>query len=78
MSYRGPSEEVLQEILELFRDVFEFAMKTEWTYEKRIEFYHSFPFDELLTRKAVMAFRHSLFSCPAIDGFEWTFPEVEE
>jgi hypothetical protein len=77
VAHVGPTEEALQEILELFRDVFEFAMKTEWSYEKRIEFYHSFPFEELPTRKSVMAFRRTLFSCPAFDGFEWTFPEIE-
>ena len=74
----GPSEEVLKEILELFRVVFEFVMKTEWSYEKLIEFYHSFPFEELPSRKAIMAFRRPLVSCPTFDGFEWTFPEVEE
>ena len=78
VSYTGPSEEVLQAILELFRDVFEFALKTNWSYEKRIEFYHSFPFEELPTRKSIKAFRQTLFSCPAFDGFDWTFPEVEE
>jgi len=78
VSYIGPSEEVLQVILELFRDVFEFAMKTNWTYEKRIEFYYSFPFEELPTSKSVKAFRRTLFSCPAFDDFDWTFPEVEE
>jgi len=78
VAYAGLSEEAVQEILELFRDVFEFAMKTEWSYEKRIEFYHSFPFEELPTRESVIAFRRTLFSCPAFDGFEWTFPEIEE
>eukprot|EP00590_Aulacoseira_subarctica_P007040 CAMPEP_0172424048 /NCGR_PEP_ID=MMETSP1064-20121228/20708_1 /TAXON_ID=202472 /ORGANISM="Aulacoseira subarctica , Strain CCAP 1002/5" /LENGTH=188 /DNA_ID=CAMNT_0013165777 /DNA_START=135 /DNA_END=701 /DNA_ORIENTATION=- len=78
VSYTGPSEEVLRAILELFRDVFEFALKTNWSYDKRIEFYHSFPFEELPSIRSVKAFRRTLFSCPAFDGFDWTFPEVEE
>ena len=61
-----------------FRDVFEFALKTNWSYDKRIEFYHSFPFEELPTLRSVTAFRRTLVSCPAFDGFNWTFPEVEE
>ena len=74
LSYTGLSEEVLQEILGIFCDVFEFAMKTNWwSYEKRIEFYHSFPFEELPTRKSIKAFHQTLFRCPAFDGFEWPF-----
>ena len=42
--YVGPSEEVMREIVEVFRDAFEFALAGNWTYEKRLEFYHSFPF----------------------------------
>ena len=78
VSYSGPSENVLQLLLELFRDVFEFAMKTNWSYEKRMEFYYSIPFEGLSTRRAMKAFRQAYFSCPTFDGFEWTFPELEE
>ena len=67
VSYTGPSEEIPKSILELFRDVFEFALKTNWSYEKRIEFYHSFPFEALPTRKSIKDFRRTLFSCPAFD-----------
>lgn len=59
--YEGPSEEVLNEILQVFRDVFEYAVKTNWSYTKRLEFYHSFPFEELTTKEAVLAFRPILF-----------------
>ena len=72
VSYVGSTEEVMWLILELFRDVFECALKTNWSFEKRIEFYHSFPFEELTTKGAVMAFRANLFSCPVFDNFEWT------
>ena len=75
--YIGPTEDVLHEILELFRDVFEFAMKNNWSYEERIEFYHSFPFEDLSTKRSVKAYRRTLFSSPAFDGFEWTFPDPE-
>lgn len=77
VTYVGPTEEVMWEILELFRDVFECALKTNWSFEKRIEFYHSFPFDELPTREAVYAFRRTLFGCPAFADIEYTFPEIE-
>ena len=75
--YVGPSEGVMREILALFRDVFEYAAKSDWSYEKRLEFYHSFPFEEMSTREDVMAFRSILFGCPAFEGFEFTFPECE-
>ena len=76
--YVGPSEEVVREILELLRDAFEFALKTHWTYAQRMEFYHSIPYTKLSSIRAVRAFRRKLFDDPAFDGFEWTFPEVED
>ena len=75
--YSGPPEEVMWEIVEIFRDVFEYATVSNWTYEKRLEFYHSFPFEEMATREDVMAFRPILFGCPAFEEFEFTFPECE-
>jgi len=78
VAYAGPSEEVLRLILELFRDVFEFALKANWSYERRIEFYYSVPFEELSTIRSMKAFRRTLFSKPPFDGFEWTFPGIEE
>ena len=76
VSYVGPAEEVVWEVLELFRDVFECAWKSNWTYAQRIEFYYSFPFEELSSREAVYVFRSSLFRCPAFADVEYTFPEV--
>jgi hypothetical protein len=35
-------------MLQLLRDVFEYAVEGNWSYEKRMEFYHAFPFDELI------------------------------
>ena len=52
------------EILHLICDVFEFAADTDWSYHKRLEFYHAFQFEELQTREAVHEFRPILFSCP--------------
>jgi len=63
--YKGPSEEVMHETLQVFHDFFEYTAETNWSYEKRLEFYHSFPFEELTTKEAVMAFRPILFGCPA-------------
>jgi hypothetical protein len=65
IAYEGPTEEVMQAILYLIRDAFEFAADTNWSYRKRLEFYHSFPFEELLTMEAVHKFRPVLFGCPA-------------
>lgn len=59
--YRGPTEKVMHAILH----VFEFAVDTNWSYVKRLEFYHSFPFEELPTVDAVHRFRPILFGCPA-------------
>lgn len=77
VSYVGPTEEVMWEILELLRDVFECALKAHWSFEKRVEFYHALPLYELSTREAVYAFRRILFSCPTFADMEWTFPETE-
>ena len=63
--YTGPSEEVTKAILHLFRDAFEFAVDTDWSYTKRLEFYYTFPFEDLLTVDAVHRFRPVLFSSPA-------------
>ena len=65
VEYTGPTEEVMFEILRLIRDAFEFAADTDWYYQKRLEFYHAFPFEELHTREAVHKFRPVLFSCRA-------------
>ena len=46
---QGPSEDVMLDILQLFSEVIEYAVENGWSYEKRLEFYHSFPFDELNT-----------------------------
>ena len=64
----GPAEDVLIEILQLLREVFEYAVEDDWSYEKRMEFYHAFPFDELTTKESVRAFRPELFGCPAFTG----------
>ena len=34
----GSTKEVMFEILEVFRDVFEYAVANNWTYHKRLEF----------------------------------------
>jgi hypothetical protein len=65
IAYEGPTEEVMRAILYLIRDAFEFAADTNWSYRKRLEFFHSFPFEELLTLEAVHKFRPVLFGCPA-------------
>lgn len=57
----GPNEGAMLEILEVLRDVFEFAVATNWSYHKRLEFYHAIPFKELTLKEAVMAFRPILF-----------------
>ena len=75
--YTGPSEEVIYEALQIFRDVFEQAAATNWSYEKRLEFYYSFPLEELNTPEDVISFRSVLFNCPAFRNFEYTFPECD-
>ena len=65
VAYSGPSEEVMHAILHVFRDAFEFAVDTNWSYTKRLEFFHSFPFEELPTVEAVHKFCPILFGCPA-------------
>ena len=76
--YIGPPEEIVWEILELFRDIFEFAWKAKWTYDKRMEFYHSIPFHEFTSMRFVRAFRRDLFDDPVFEGFDWTFPDIKE
>jgi hypothetical protein len=76
--YVGPSEEIVRAILELFRDIFEFALKAKWTYDNRMEFYHSIPFSDFSSMRSVRTFRRTLFSNPVFEGFDWTFPEVED
>ena len=75
VSHTGPSEEGMHEVLQIFRDVFEQATATKWSYEKRLEFYYSFPLDELKTAEDVMAYRAALFNCPTFRNFDYTFPE---
>ena len=69
----GPTEEAMLEILKLLREVFEFAMDTNWSYRARLEFYHAFPFEELTSKEAVVAFRPNIFDCPAFARFERRF-----
>ena len=64
VEYEGPAEEVLRAILHVFRDAFVFAVDTDWSYAKRLEFYYSFPFEELSTVRAVHLFRPVLFGSP--------------
>ena len=73
----GPTEDAMYEVLELFREVFECAVEKNWTYEKRMHFYHAFPFEELTTKDALMAFRSVLFGCRAFAGFELKVSECE-
>ena len=73
----GPGEVVMIEILQVLKEVFEYAVRDNWSYEKRMEFYHAFPFDELDTREAVEAFRPVLFGCPAFFDVNKIVPEAE-
>ena len=73
----GPTEGAMHEILELFREVFEFAVENSWSYLKRLEFYHAFPFEELTSKEAVMAFRPILFGGSMFAEFEHPVPECE-
>jgi hypothetical protein len=57
--------------------VFEFAVADSWSYYKRLEFYHAFPFEELTSKEAVMAFRPVLFGGPAFADYERAYPECE-
>ena len=72
-----PDEDVVCEILRLLQDAFEYAVEDNWSYEKRMEFYHAFPFEELRTKEDVLAFRPVLFNCPAFSGPELQAPESE-
>ena len=62
------------EILEVFRDVFEFAMYTNWSYRARLKFYRAFPFEELTSKESVVTFCQILFDCPVFARFERRFP----
>ena len=73
----GPAKDVMIEILQVFRDVFEYAVEYGWSYEQCLEFYHAFPFEGLSTLEAVEAFRAILFGCPAFSGYEQKGPESE-
>lgn len=73
----GPAENVMIEFLKVFRDVFECAVEDGWSYEKRLEFYHAFPFEELSSVEAVRAFHPILFGSPAFSGCEPKVPEAE-
>ena len=73
----GPAEDVMIKILQVFRDVFEYAVEYGWSYEQRLEFYHAFPFEGLSILEAVKAFRPILFGCPAFSGYEQKGPESE-
>ena len=63
--YKGPTEEVMHAILYVFHDAFEFAADTNWSYVKRLESHHSFPFEELPMVDIEHHFRPVLFGCPA-------------
>ena len=41
--YTGPSEEVMHEVLQFFRDIFEQAAATKWSNEKPLEFLLKLP-----------------------------------
>lgn len=73
----GPFEEVMHEILQLFHEGFEYAVETRWTYDKCVEFHHSFPFEELRKKEAVTNFQPVLLGCPAFADFEFKFPKNE-
>ena len=73
----GPGDVVMMEILQLLEEVFEYAVRDEWSYEKRMKFYHSVPFDELDTAEAVEAFQPILFGSPTFFDVEKVVPEAE-
>jgi len=65
----------------VFRDAFEFAADTNWLNVKRLEFYHSFPFEEFPTMDAVHRFHPVFFGCPAFTesiDVDITHPNSEE
>jgi hypothetical protein len=65
------------EILQLLSEVFEYAVADSWSYRKRLEFYHTFPFDDLKTKDAVQAFRPVLFGCSAFANDKSKIPVAE-
>ena len=66
------------EILQLLREVLEYDVEYNRSYEKRLEFYqHASLFDELTTKEEVMAFQPVLFGCPAFSDVEVRVPECE-
>ena len=73
----GLGDVVMMKILQLLEEVFEYAVRDEWSYEKRMKFYHPVPFDELDTTEAVEAFRPVLFGIPAFFSVEEVSPEAE-
>ena len=73
----GPVEDVMIEILQLLSEVFEYAVADSWSYRKRLEFYHTFPFDDLKTKDAVQAFRPVLFGCSAFANDKSKIPVAE-
>ena len=66
MLYEGPSEEVMQEVLQVFHDVFEYAAETDWMFENQHEFYRLFTFEDQTTKEAVIAFNPILSGCPTL------------
>mmetsp|Transcript_1161 Transcript_1161/g.1777 ORF Transcript_1161/g.1777 Transcript_1161/m.1777 type:complete len:186 (+) Transcript_1161:169-726(+) len=72
-----PAEDVVCEILRLLQDAFEYAVEDNWSYAKRMGFYHAFPFEELVTTEKVVAFRPILFSCPAFVDSMVVVPDSE-
>ena len=65
VEYEGPTEEILYEAFRLIRDAFEFAADSNWSETKRLEFFHSFPFEEMHFKEDVCKFRPILFGCRA-------------
>jgi len=74
----GPAEDVMHEIVALFRDVFEFVMESNWSYEKHLEFYHSFKFEEMSTKEDLMPFHQVLFGCPAFEDLNSNSPNAND
>ena len=52
----GPAEDVICEILQILQDVFMYVVEDKWSYEKCLEFYHAFPFKELMRKEEVVPF----------------------
>ena len=77
MDTEGPAKEAIIEILKVFHDVFEFAVSTNWSYHARFEIYYAFPFKELTSKEAAMAFCPILFGCPTFAKFQFNLPECK-